>query len=201
MISDEDRASILSFATSTDKNLELALGVLSIRDEIRKKAIQNFLAKLGTQLAAHSGQAWKVDARVEPGDLFNKYWLVSITQESWEQLYRIGIEPLGNGPSGFILGVRNDLQRLPEGWDQGKIAEVVEVRAGKGSTSAYWPYYRYIERDLSDWSNPQTLARLLGREGDAVAENLAKLLNAIAESAKETIDDCVRLWRETHSGR
>lgn len=201
MISEEDRASILSFVTSADKNLELALGILSIRDEIRRKVIQSFLAKLGAQLVAHSGQAWKVDARVEPGNLFNSYWLVSITQESWEKLYHIGIGPEGNGPSRFILGVRNDLPRLPEGWDQGKIAEVVEVRAGKGITSAYWPYHRYIERDLSDWSNPHTLTRLLGREGDAVAESLAKLLYTIAESAKETIDGCVQSWRESRSGR
>lgn len=184
----EERAILIESVVGSVRNATLAFKIIEAAPEIRSRVVGAFLEHLRNRLRAGSAELsgrWDVKSDSD-GRVLEKWWRVWVEKESWRGLYSIALSPENKGPSGFILGVRQDRKKLNPRADSGRIAEALrEYRSGRMSDE--WPWYFPVADQYSDWTRAECLERLLGSEGEGVTYFGDELLR-IADIAAPVID-------------
>ena len=102
-------------------------------------------------------------------------------------MYRIALCAEKVGPKGFIIGVRNDFQRLGKPIDDGQIELALTGKIKSGKRSDWWPFYTSVDQ-YWDWSALKVLHKL-HHEGKSVASELAEQMRRIALATEKVIDN------------
>ncbi len=206
MLSPEDKNTILDFICSSDENLELALGVLAVRNDLMMWIIREFLKKLEIKLngLVHDlGSSWTVVNRSK--DELNGNVKIWLTKKEWNNFFRIGLGAERSGPKEFIVGVVRLDDKLVVNEDAVQMSMALNEKLGPGKTGPWWPYHLPLKDDAglkeySDWSNPRNLMQLIGKRGQLAIDDISDVMLCIAKESEKTLDSLFEEWRKLNSG-
>ena len=201
MISAEDKEMVVDYlfgANVSGPNVRLALKVLAAGDEIRRRIIERFLKRLEEGLEKRLGElftpcnTWKVKNNLIE-NVFDRWESIHITKDGWQELFYIALCPEYYNARGFLLGVRQNWEKLQVHLDKGEIKQAVESAGKPGGhiQKEMWPYWDWVDSKYRDWNDTEILFCLHENQGEEAIDYFTDELTSIAQAVEKPIDNLV----------
>lgn len=150
-----EKETILGFVFENRNNLELALKVHEVYDDIRKKILLKFFNGLEGKLREHLPDNWEVVNEFKQ-EVYVRYRGIYIAKPTWGDKYSIEICPEKYNARDFWIGVykRKDLKPI----GLGKLKRIVDESFKPGSQDEEYEWWQWLDQPYRDFKNTKLLA-------------------------------------------
>jgi hypothetical protein len=172
-----ERKLVLDHALLSEENLDIALTIAAVYDEICSQVFDGFITSLGTELSSRLGKDWKIATGSAgemvvvqaPGHAANVYVALS-ADEGGRPRYPY-----------FAVRCKNREALLADKAKQIKAA--LDAQYGQGKATDYSLWWRPVDKKYADWNSPETLIRLYRKKEALIyfAGHLEKLGTVLKE--------------------
>ncbi len=192
---------IMEHVFKNKENLEVALDIISITQEIRERIIQSFLGKLKKVICEEldmSPWVWKTGLCDKPYEANYRNFGVSREFDVLNDSVYIVIQNQAKDLSNFYIGVNGGNPKCNAKFHASMkyLNRKLNKTLGKGNGSnSWWIWYQSLKKpsdnwDYTDWNNKDTLIKMHIKT-DCVVENIGNRLLEIIEVAKPVIEEWV----------
>jgi hypothetical protein len=178
MAGTHERNLVLDHALLSEENLDIALTVGSIYDEICGRVRTDFTASLGTELTSRLGGGWQVTA--EP---VGEVVVVQLLGHPAEVYVALASDE-GDRPRYPYLAVRCKNRDVLPADTADQLKAALDEQYGQGRSTVISLWWKSVDKRYADWGSHETLVQLY-RKGEALVyfvghlEKVATVIQAV----------------------
>lgn len=181
-----EKEMILSFIFEGANNLELALKVHEVYDDIRKEILLKFFNGLEEKLREHLPADWEVVNEIKQ-EVYDRYKGISLAKTTWEDKYYIEICPEKYNARDFWIGIYKDKVLKPI--EPGKLKRILDDNFKQGSQNEEYEWWQWLDQPYRDFKDIKLLVDTYNsHETETVIFNQLITLKDLSE---KLIDDAL----------